>query len=439
MLHYKKSLLVALLILVSTILIAQNVSLEEFLKNQPQIKSVEEITGNDYFEATYKIMIEQPVDHQNPENGTFLQRVFIANKSVNAPVVYITEGYSGGYAGNPRYINELSPMLGANQICVEHRYFGESWPEPLDWDQLTVYNAATDHHKIAQLLENYYQNKWISTGISKGGQTVVYHRWLYPDDVDASVAYVCPLNFGVEDGRHESFIADQTGTPEMRKIVLDFQLHILQNRNVYQEMLDKFCEEKNYTFRIDNNAVLDYMILEYPFALWQFGISTDEIPELGADKQVIFDHLIRVSSPSYMAIEGQENIKSFFVQAARELGYYGYDIKPFKEYLSISSAHNYLEKIFLPDDLTIKYNKKTAKDVKRFIRKTDARIMFVYGEWDPWSASGFEVPEKDNFLKIIKPKGSHASRIGNLPIEQKKEVKAKLELWLEQPVNIEID
>ena len=29
--------------------------------------------------ATYKVMIEQAIDHENPENGTFLQRVFIAD------------------------------------------------------------------------------------------------------------------------------------------------------------------------------------------------------------------------------------------------------------------------------------------------------------------------------------------------------------------------
>lgn len=435
----KQLTLLILFLLGTTVVSAQYSSLGNFLESQSQIKSIEKIPGNDFFEATYKIMIEQPVDHKNPANGTFLQRVYIADKSLTAPVVFITEGYSGGYAGIPRYINELSPMLGANQICVEHRYFGESWPEPVDWDQLTVYNAASDHHKIAQLLKKYYQNKWLSTGISKGGQTVVYHRWLYPDDVDASVAYVCPLNFGVEDGRHEPFIANQPGTPDMRERILEFQIEILKNRTKLLPLLDSFCNQKNYTFRISMDEVLDYCVLEYPFALWQWGNMVDKVPSIDEGLDALFNHLMIVSGPSYYAIEGQESIKSFFVQAARELGYYGYDTKPFKEYLSRNSANNYLEKIFLPDDLSIKYNKKTSKEVKRFIKKTDARILFIYGEWDPWSASGFEVPKRDNFLKIIKPKGSHGTRIGNLPNEQKKEVKAKLELWLDQPVNIQMD
>jgi len=432
----KSTTLLLAFILLSSISFAQT-HLEKFLKSQPQIKSIEKIKGNEFFNSTYKIMVEQPIDHSNPNAGNFLQRVFIADKSIESPVVFITEGYAANYAAIPRYINELSPMLNANQICVEHRYFGESWPEPINWDYLTVKNAAADHHNILQLLKTYYSGKWISTGISKGGQTVVYHSWLYPNDVDASVAYVCPLNFGVEDGRHEPFIANAPGTPEQRKKIEDFQIQILKNRDVVLPKLIEFSKQKNYTFRISMDAVLDYCVLEYPFALWQWGRMTDQVPSVNEDIDKLFEHLMVVSGPSYFAIEGMEGIQSFFVQAARELGYYGYDTKPFKEYLAIKTAKNYLFRIFLPEDLNIKYNKKTAKLVKKYIQKTNSKILFIYGEWDPWSASGFEVPDKDNFLKIVKPMGSHSTRIKNLPEEQKEQVKRTLEDWLEISINLE--
>jgi len=415
---------------------AQSASLETFLKTQPEIKSVEKIQGNDFFSATYQIMVEQPLDHEHPGEGTFLQQVFVADKAKAAPVVFITEGYTASYAALPRYINELSPMLDANQICVEHRYFGKSWPDTLNWDFLTVRNAAADHHRVIQIMKRYYSGKWISTGISKGGQTVVYHRWLYPNDVDVSIPYVAPLNFGVEDGRHETFIANVPGTPEKRQNVLDFQTAILKDREIYLAKLDSFCQQKNYTFRISLNEVLDYCVLEYPFALWQWGRLTDQIPDTNQNPDKLFEHLMIVSSPSYFAIEDMESIKSFFVQAARELGYYGYDTQPFRKYLSIKTASNYLSRIFLPEDLKIKYDKKPSKDVKKFIDSTDAKILFIYGGWDPWFASGFEVPKKDNLLLIVKAGGSHSTRIGNLPEEQKQIVKTTLERWLEMPVNL---
>ncbi|QIA09373.1 S28 family serine protease [Draconibacterium halophilum] len=432
----KKFQILLFLLLLSAVTFSQN-TLKSFLENQPEIKSVEEMGHTDFFVAKYKIMVEQPVDHSNPSKGTFLQRVLIADKGLDQPVVFITEGYNGGYSENPNYITELCPILGANQICMDHRYFGESMPEPLNWDYLTVRNAAADHHHIIQMMKKYYSGKWISTGISKGGQTTVYHRWLYPSDVDVSVPYVAPLNFGVEDGRHEPFIANTTGTPEGRAKVRAFQLHILKNRETYLPLLEQYCTDKNYHPLLNNDELLDYIVLEYSYGLWQYDNSPDDIPALDTTAEELFAQLVKVSSPMYLSSEGVDIFKSFYVQAAHELGYYGYDVKPFKDYLSIKTAEGWLNRIYL-SGLEIKYNKKTAKQVKKFIQKTDAKILFIYGEWDPWSASAFEVPNKPNFLKIVKPEGSHSTRIGNLPDEQKQQVKAKLEEWLGMEVNIEI-
>jgi hypothetical protein len=429
----KKLQLLFIFLLISIISLAQ---LEQFLKSQPEIKVVEKIQGNNFFNETYRIMVRQPVDHSDTLKGFFLQRVFVADKGKENAVLLITEGYGANYAGNPRYINELSPILNSNQICVEHRYFGESWPEPVNWDYLTVTNAEGDHHSIVELFKKYYSGKWINTGISKGGQTAVYHRAFYPDDVDVTIAYVAPLNFGVEDGRHEPFIKNKPGTAEDRQRIVDFQLRILKNRNLLIPMLIEYSKEKGFEYRISMDEVLDYTVLEFPFAFWQWGKSPDEIPSENASLDECFNYLMEVPGPSYFSISGMENTKSFFVQAAHELGYYGYDIKPFKKYLSIKSSKNYLSKIFLPDDLEIKYDKSTAKQVKRFMKNTDSEILFIYGEYDPWSATGFEVKDKNNLLKIVKPGGSHSTRINNLPADLKKQVKDKLEEWLEIPIHI---
>jgi hypothetical protein len=434
--NMKKINILLSLLFISLLSFSQTSTLKAFLKAQPQIKSIEKILGNEFFNATYKIMVKQPIDHSDTTKGFFQQRVFVADKGQENPVLLITEGYGANYAARPNYLNELSPMLNSNQICIEHRYFGESSPEPLNWEYLTVANAAADHHKITQLFKKYYSGKWINTGISKGGQTAVYHRTYYPNDVDVSVAYVCPLNFGVEDGRHEPFLREIPGTPELRKKIEAFQFKILKNREIIIPKLKEFCAEKNYTFRISMDEVLDYCVLEYPFALWQWGRLTDKVPSINDNIDELFTHLMIVSGPSYFAVEGMEGIKSFFIQAASELGYYGYDIKPLKKYLSIKTAKNYLSNIFLPQDVKIKYKKRATKDVKKFIKTTNSKILFVYGEFDPWSASGFEVPDKDNFLKIVKPGGSHSTRINNLPKNQQEQVKDTLENWLEQPVYI---
>lgn len=227
------------------------------------------------------------------------------------------------------------------------------------------------------------------------------------------------MNFGVEDGRHEPFLRKVPGTAEQRQKIIDFQIEILKNREVLVPRIEAYSKEKNYTYRISMDEVLDYCVLEYPFALWQWGRLSDKIPvNVGVDS--LYNHLLLVSNPSYFAIDAMENIKSFFVQAARELGYYGYDTKPLKKYLSIKNAENYLTQIFLPQGLKIEYDKTTAKQVKKFIKTTNSEILFIYGEYDPWSATAFEITEKGNLLKIVKPGGSHSTRINNLQPNQKK-------------------
>ena len=169
------------------------------------ISGIEQLESKTYPEK-YVVRITQQVDPKDPSAGTFTQRVVIGHVGFDRPTVLVTEGYGGAYAFSPRYQEELTRLLNANLIFVEHRYFLESTPNPKNWDYLTAENSAYDLHNINQTFRQLYNNKWITTGISKGGQTTILYRTFFPNDVDFSVPYVAPLNKGVEDGRHEGFL-----------------------------------------------------------------------------------------------------------------------------------------------------------------------------------------------------------------------------------------
>ena len=426
----RKLQLFLLLFLLSLTIAAQTSTLEKFLRTQPEIKSVGKIKENPFFSEAFKIMVRQPLDHSDTTKGFFLQRVFISDKGKENPVLLITEGYYGDYASGPNYLNELCPILHSNQIFVEHRYFGQSCPDTLNWKYLTVENAAADHHKIVEIFKKYYTKSWINTGISKGGQTAVYHRALYPNDVEVTVAYVAPLNFSVEDKRHGKFLASVPGTKDERGKIKAFQLQILKNRDLLVPKLIQLSKDKNYHYRIPVDEVLDYCVLEYPFAFWQWGKPVEEIPAANATPDELFSYLIKISDPSYFAVEGIEKIQPFFIQAQRELGYYAYNTRPLKKYLHIKNGRHYLEKIFIPENVHIKYHKRTARNVKQFIRHTNKKMIFIYGEFDPWSASAFDLPNTNNFLKVIKPGGCHKTRINNMSDNQKNKIINTLNHWI---------
>lgn len=143
--------------------------------------AVEPFTADSVFSANYEVQFKQEIVPGVPDSGYFTQRIYVSHKGFNKPTVIITEGYTA----NNYYYSELAKLLDANQIIVEHRYFGESVPANKNWQHLNMKNAAADHHAIIEYFKQVYKGAWISTGISKGGQTTLYHKYLYPTDVQA--------------------------------------------------------------------------------------------------------------------------------------------------------------------------------------------------------------------------------------------------------------
>jgi hypothetical protein len=373
--------------------------------------------------------ITQPVDHRHPETGSFTQRVVVCHVGLDRPTLIVTEGYGGNYALSPRYQEELSRLLNANVVFAEHRYFLESTPEPADWSYLTAENSAFDLHHIVLTFQTLYTGKWISTGISKGGQTALIYRTFFPDDVDCSVPYVAPLCRGVEDGRHEGFLR-KVGTNAERKKVEEFQLEILKRKEAMLPLLETFCREKQLTFRAPAAEILDYCVLEYSFAFWQWGTPASAIPSPDSADRMLFDHLIDISGPDYFA-ENQPNA-SFFVQAAKELGYYGYDVRPFRKYLTITHTGGYLERLMLPSGAGhIAFAPALYQKIYHFLKHNDPKIIYIYGEIDPWSAAHVPVfKKKSNSHFFFQPRGSHRARISNMPEKTKEKIMKQIAQWL---------
>lgn len=409
----------------------ESTTLYNALKSAKNVVSVEKLE-TDLFSERYVVKIKQPIDHKNPDKGEFTQRFVVSHVDFNSPVVLVTEGYGGAYALNPRYRDEISKKLNSNQVVVEHRYFLESTPKPCDWQYMTGENSANDLHNITTLLKTIYKDKWISTGISKGGQTTMIYRTFFPNDVDISVPYVGPICFDVEDGRHEPFI-DKCGTKVDRDRILAYQREVLTRKAKLVPMLKTLAATNKWDFgKLSLEEVIDYCVLEYSFSMWQWGTKTSTIPDpiLSTDKE-IFDHLMKIAGAQYFS---DKSIQSFFVQAATDLGYYGYDLKPFKGLLTIKSAKGYLHDLFLPAEAkNTKFNHSLHNNIYKFLGENDPKMIFIYGEFDPWTAAA---PDdklfigKQNMVKYIKEGGSHSARIGSFPEDVQTEIWNKINNWL---------
>ena len=398
------------------------------------VSNVETLKSSQFPEK-YVFYIKQQLDAKDASKGSFQQRVVLCHRGFDRPMLIVTEGYDANYALYENYYEELSKLFDTNILCVEYRYFDKSMPNPCNWDYLTVENSLYDLHHVNETLHQMYKGKWIATGISKGGQTTMFYRAFFPNDVDISVPYVAPLNKGVEDGRHEKFLQSKVSTKENRQRVLDFQLLLFKRKADLLPMFEKYCSDKHYTFNVPVAEIFDFSVFEYAFAFWQWGEDFKEIPAADADNATVFDYWIKKCEPNYFS--QQNPFFSFDVQAAKELGYYGYYTKPFKKYLSVKTAKGYLHRLMLPAGAeNVKFSSALYKYTVDFLTHNDPKMVYIYGDIDPWGASGiYGLPftkNKQNLHVYMCPGGSHKTRILSFPEPTRKEICDLIAKWLKE-------
>ncbi len=402
-------------------------SLFEWLNSQPDL-TIKKIEGDSAFTETYEIFIEQPVDHFNPQSPRFTQKIYLSHIDKSLPMVVELDGYS--VRNRP---NELSRIFKSNQMLVEHRYFGESVPEPFEWQYLDIRQSAEDHHRIISKFKEYYSGKWVSTGISKGGSTVIFHRRYHPEDVDATVAYVAPIARSIEDQRVYEFLKN-VSTSECRQRVHDFQVHILKNRDKFYQMFLNNAEENQLTYNlVGDEKAFEYSVLEYSFAYWQW--STDgceKIPDSNSSDEDIFEHFKKNSGVDYFSDKDITGIYPFFYQAYKDYGYYAYQTEPFKEYIKYANGQT---PFFIPEGVNLVFNPEPMKDMSDWVENEAENFIFIYGEYDPWTAAGVCLSGKTNSIKMVHPGGSHRTRIRHFSQADKEIIYSKLEVWL----NIKIE
>ena len=421
----KKQLLLFLLIVFQyATTVSQNI--EDLLYELPDV-IFKEIKSSESYERTYELMIKQPIDHAQPSNGYFYQKAFLSHKGFDRPTVIVTEGYSR----NSNSIYEISKLLDANQIDVEHRYFGDSKPDSLNYNYLNLVQVSADLHHINQLFKKIYKEKWISTGISKGGATTVFYRYFYPNDVDLSIPYVAPINNAYEDERLYEFL-NTTGNDTCRNNIISFQRKLLENRDKILPLLKYYSKGAGakYTYLTIDEA-FEYAVLEYSFSFWQSGISCDSIPKNTATIDKMTNHFISVSSITFFSDDLIAMYGAHYYQAAEEMGYYGYETKHFKDLLEALPVKPYPYAALTPNKIPVEFDGTLLKNVNKWLKSNPHKFVYINGATDTWSATAVPISDNENSVWFfMEGKHHYNARIRNMNNKDYEELISTLENWL---------
>ncbi len=422
----KISIIVIVTTLFFQVLNAQTSKLDILLFELPDVIFTKIETAKD-FKATYELQIKQLIDHSDSSKGHFYQRAFLSHKGFEQPTIMITEGY-----GRPKNrISELTELINGNQILIEHRYFGKSLTDSLDYNYLTLKQVTGDLHHINSIFKKIYKSKWISTGVSKGGATTLFYRYFYPNDVDVSVNYVGPINNAFEDKRIYKFL-DTVGTKTCRDKIYSFQKYLLKNKKEILPLLEAYSLGANvkYTY-LNIEKAFEFAVMEYPFSFWQYGFNCEDIPEKAISHFDAMKYFTSVSDITFFSDKLIDGYGSHYYQSATEFGYYGYETSEFEGLLDELSADQNPHATFMPNKMKVPFDDNLLKEINKWLPKQGNKIIHIYGTLDTWSATA--VPPSDDVDALwffMNGKHHGNARIKTMSEPEKEKLISTLERWL---------
>ncbi|GAA3210728.1 S28 family serine protease [Actinocorallia longicatena] len=395
------------------------------LKAIPGMKVVDDHgDGSGY--RSISLTYRQPADHRHPGRGWFRQRIMLEHRSAERPMVLHTSGYT---AADSPGLSEVTELLDANQVTVEHRFFGSSRPRPADWSKDTVWQSAADDHRLIVALKAVYGAKWISTGASKGGMTAVYHRRFHPGDVDGTVAYVAPNDVdNAKDGAYDRFL--QSRNHACRDRLRGLQGAFLRHRPA----MVKKIRAAGGTFGIVRSAdvAFEHAVMDFEWMFWQYDLlgSCKRLPDpRKASVRTLYATLDRVVGATSYDDASLRPSLPYYYEAGIQLGWPSMRFRHLKGLLRHAKSY-YLPRTYVSRKIKMRFRKDAMRDIDSWVRGHGTRLMFVYGQNDPWSAEPFRLGagSRDSAVYVA-PGMNHGASIGDLRPKQRARATADLLRW----------
>ncbi|MBK7857478.1 MAG: hypothetical protein IPJ65_02410 [Archangiaceae bacterium] len=381
----------------------------------------------------YVLQVTQPIDHTRPDGPTFKQRVLLTYGGPTAPITLHTTGYDLF-----SYRSDLGTHLSSTELEVEHRFFGTSTPMPKDFTRLDIVQSAHDSHRLVELLRPTLQGKWLGTGHSKGGMTTVFHRRFFPCDVDGSVPYVTPLSYSLDDPRYGKPLQEVGGAKyaRCRQVFRDIDRAIIAGKATYAPRL-----RGTYTKVGGPETALWESTGMMSWGLWQYYNPDDPMRGCPAYEAYAADPDSFAQLVDYYAQSGEGYSDQSLAQASSD-ELFGYTYQTTNELGNQGASRDHLadlgpaptlppaEVLMLGSVPQPKYEARSMRDVQEWVKAHGARFIFVYGEFDPWSAGALDIEGARESVKLVAPGGNHGAGFKDLTSLDQTQMDTLLQRWL---------
>jgi hypothetical protein len=387
----------------------------------------------------YELEIRQPVNHHQPHGATFEQHLELYQLNLSAPMVMYVSGYFNYTFESPKltYLSAATTVVGGNQISVESRYYGDSVPHPTNWKYETIWQEAADEHHVVQVFKKLYHAPWLISGVSKGGETAIFHDYYYPHDFAGTFAWSAP-SITETFGRTYDHFLDHVGTASCRAALLDVQRRALRHRSLFEKKLEAEAKAAHGTFKdwaggLDEDFELT--ILETPFVFWQYGSDCSAIPGARSTLQQLYAWYDDIDG--WLASDDQESAPFFpyDYQAGTQLGYpVVHQRAELGSLLHWPLSAQNPEQDMPPSYPVRPLSQHLMRAVHKWVLTHGSNLLFLYGQEDPFSAERFYLGPgtRDSAIFTIAG-GNHVSPYTDLPAGEQKVFVQLLQTWAGLP------
>ena len=333
---------------------------------------------------------------------------------------------------------DLTEALGTNLVQIEHRHYGDSKIlSDTRWEYLTFEQAAGDHHTIIQALKPLLPKEWISTGNSKNGQTSIYLRYYYPDDIDVTTAFCAPLLTAAADIRAGRWMQQESGKGDVKPIVdahVD-RLFVNGKDGLYARYCQLAKEKAAATGRPYNEKSFEKYVWDILLFNFSFYMNNDakqrqkNTPPVDCPDDELLDHYFPGIAPQ-SANQAAQELEYYWqelqgypssIQFVKQTGYTGFDysLLPVLEGTGFD-AEKLVPKVNNPQSLFEcdmwlydTYDNSVNLDIlNNFLPNCEKPILLVYSQNDPWT--GCRITNVNPVAKlIINPDSYHNQDINN--------------------------
>lgn len=382
----------------------------------------------------FKFTFSQKLDHANEsDTGVFKQHGQLIHRGCGASMTVVDNGYN-----LPKLLYEMEPSLlfATNTLELEHRFQGASLPEVQSrrWSTLSIENSAADMHAVITAFKKVYPQKWVSTGASKGGITAVYHRFLYPSDVDGTVGYVAPASQDREDFRYQDRLESSVFPAACVAKLRAFQVGALSTR---RDAFALALSEAYQTSGVVSDYYLESLIAHFDWGFWQGEGSCDGVPEPDASEQVhiaYFKNYLTNGASPFVPPATKEELsgaalsyewawqQGYAQQVGRHLNMSGLFKTPAVQNAKQSA---YFEGT-VPTERLPAYDGSVTKSARDWVKASAEKLVLIYGERDPWSGGALDAPSQASSGRYFAPGASHGASIVDLSAQEQQAAQAKV-------------